>query len=97
MIDRNQVSPPQDSLQACDYTKNTPTRLALLQAIAQYRFLISPSIAIWNSVGKFDGTATSIVAFQSDKLLTKQLMPPSKSIWARLFIAADFLITAFAK
>jgi hypothetical protein len=96
MIDRNQVSPPQDRLQACDYTKNTPIRLALLQAIAQYRFLLSPSIAIWNSMGKFDGTATSIVAFHSDKLLTKQLMPPSKSILARLVLAAAFLVTAFA-
>ena len=47
-------------------------------------------------MGKFDGTTTSIVAFQSDKLLTKQLMPPSKSILARLFFAAAFLITAFA-
>jgi hypothetical protein len=96
MIDRNQVSAPQNRLQTCDYTKNTPTRLALRQAIAQYRFLLSPSIAISNSMGKFDETATSIVAFQSDKLLTKQLMPPSKSILARLLLAAAFLATAFA-
>ena len=83
-------------VQACGYTKNTPARLVFLQAIAQYRFLLSSSIAISNSVGKLDGIATSIVAFQSDKFVTKQLMPPSKSILARLFIAAAFLTTAFA-